>query len=236
MATPHIHANPGDFADVVLMPGDPLRAEHMATQFLKDVKRVNDVRNMFGYTGTYKDKRVSVMAHGMGIPSISIYAYELVKEFGVKTLIRVGSCGALHQDVKLGDIILAAGGSTDSNVNRLRFMGHDFAALPDYTLLHAAVTIASRRLVPVRVGNVFSTDSFYPSEPGIFDVLEKMGVLAAEMEVAGLYGLACEHGVRALGILTVSDHIRREERLTPEQRQKGFDTMIEIALETAIAT
>ena len=234
MATPHIDAKPDDFADVVLMPGDPLRAEYMATTFLTDVRRVNEVRNMYGYTGRYRDRRVSVMAHGMGIPSISIYATELIREFGVKTLIRVGSCGALMPEIQLGDLIVALGGSTDSKVNRLRFMDHDFAAIADAGLLAAAVEVARERKLTLRVGNVFSTDSFYTPQPQMFDVLEKMRVLAVEMEIAGLYGLAAEHGVRALGILTVSDHIRREERLSVEKRQRGFDTMIELALETAV--
>ena len=234
MATPHINANPGDFADVVLMPGDPLRAEHMANAFLDGARRVNDVRNMYGYTGEYQGKRVSVMAHGMGIPSISIYAVELIRDYGVKTLIRVGSCGALLPEIELGDVILAAGGSTDSKVNRLRFMDHDFAALADFGLLSTAAEVARERKVPVRIGNVFSSDSFYTPQPEMFDVLETMRVLAVEMEVAGLYGVAAERGVRALGMLTVSDHIRRGERLSSDERQRGFDAMIGVALETAV--
>lgn len=236
MSTPHIQAAPGDVADVALMPGDPQRAEHIASKFLTGARRVNEVRNMWAYTGRYKDRPVSVMSHGMGIPSCSIYATELVREFGVKRLIRVGSCGTLSADVKLGDVILALGASTDSKVNRMRFMDHDFSAIADYGMLACAADAARERGVPVRVGNVFSSDFFYTPQPEMFDVMEKMGVLGVEMEIAGLYGLAAEHGVRALGILTVSDHIRRGERLSPEERRSGFDAMIGIALETAIRT
>ena len=234
MPTPHISAQPGDFANTVLMPGDPLRAKFIADTWLAEVKQVNAVRGMFGYTGTYQGKRVSVMGHGMGIPSISIYATELIKHYGVKTVIRVGSCGALMQEIKLGEIIVAMGASTDSKVNRIRLMDHDYAAIADYDVMQASIVAAERQGKKVRVGNVFSSDLFYSPQTQLFDVLEKMKVLAVEMELAGLYGLAAEYGARALGILTVSDHIRRGEHLSPEQRQTSFGEMIEIALETAI--
>jgi purine-nucleoside phosphorylase len=235
MPTPHIQAQPGDFAEVALMPGDPLRAEHIANTFLADARRVNEVRNMYGYTGTYRGRRVSVMAHGRGIPSCSIYATELIREYGVRTLIRVGSCGALQEDIRLGDVILAAGASTDSKVNRMRFMDHDFAALADFGLLGAAAAAAAARDVPVRVGGVFSSDFFYSPQPQMFDVMTRMGILAVEMEIAGLYGLAAEHGARALGILTVSDHIRRGEHMPADARRTSFDAMIGVALDTALA-
>src|SRR5438874_2857825 len=153
MPTPHIGADPGDFADVVLMPGDPQRAEHIATTFLDGTRRVTEVRNVYGFTGKFRSRSVSVMAHGMGIPSCSIYATELIREYGVKTLIRVGSCGALAADLELGDVILALGASTDSKVNRVRLMGHDFAAIADYGLVALAVEAARARNVPLRVGN-----------------------------------------------------------------------------------
>jgi purine-nucleoside phosphorylase len=235
MPTPHISAQPGDFADTVLMPGDPLRAEYIAGKFLADARRVTEVRNVYGYTGLYQGKRVSVMAHGMGIPSCSIYATELVREYGVKTMIRVGSCGALAPDVRLGDVILALGASTDSKVNRIRFMDHDFAAIADFGLLELAVKAAREQGVAVRVGNVFSSDFFYTPQPQVFDVLEKLGILGIEMEAAGLYGVAAEHGARALAMLTVSDHIRRSEHLSADDRRTTFDAMIGIALGTAIA-
>ena len=233
MPTPHINANAGDFAETVLMPGDPLRAQFIAETWLKDAKQVNTVRNMFGYTGTYNGIRLSVMAHGMGIPSCSIYATELIKDFGVKNVIRIGSCGALMAEIKLGEIIIAMGASTDSKVNRLRLMDHDFAAIADYDLLRTACDVAKEQKKPVRVGNVFSADLFYTPQPELFDKLEKMQVLAVEMELAGLYGLAAEYGARALGILTVSDQIRTHEHMSAEARQSSFGEMITLALETA---
>jgi purine-nucleoside phosphorylase len=235
MPTPHIGAQPGDFADAVLMPGDPLRAEHIANKFLSEARRVTEVRNVYGYTGLFQGRRVSVMAHGMGIPSCSIYATELVREYGVKTLIRVGSCGALAPDVHLGDVIIALGASTDSKVNRIRFMDHDFAALADFGLVERAVAAARDHGVGVRVGNVFSSDFFYTPQPQVFDVMEKLGILAIEMEAAGLYGVAAEHGARALTLLTVSDHIRRSEHLSAEERRSTLDAMVRIALDVAIA-
>ena len=235
MPTPHISAQPGDFADTVLMPGDPLRAEYIAEKFLAHARRVTEVRNVYGYTGQYQGRRISVMAHGMGIPSCSIYATELVREYGVKVLIRVGSCGALAPDVRLGDVIIALGASTDSRANRIRFRDHDFAAIADFGLLERAVAAARAQRVPVRVGNVFSSDFFYTPEPQVFDVMEKMGILGLEMEAAGLYGVAAEHGARALAMLTVSDHIRRGEHLSSDERRTSFDAMIGIALGTAIA-
>jgi purine-nucleoside phosphorylase (EC 2.4.2.1) len=197
MPTPHISAPPGGFADVVLMPGDPQRAELIATTFLAEPRQVTNVRNVCGYTGSYRGRPVSVMAHGMGIPSCSIYATELVREYGVKALIRVGSCGVLAPELKLGDVLVAMGASTDSKVNRLRFLDHDFAALADYALLAGAVEAARALGIAVRVGNVFSSDFFYTPQPEMFDVLERMGILGVEMETAGLYGVAAEHGARA---------------------------------------
>ncbi len=233
MATPHISAAPGDFADVVLMPGDPQRAERIATTFLSEPRLVTNVRNVCGYTGSYRGRPVSVMAHGMGIPSCSIYATELVREYGVKALMRVGSCGVLAPDLKLGDVILAMGAATDSKVNRVRFLGHDFAPLADYGLLERAVGAARRLGVAVRVGSVFSSDFFYTPQPEVFDAVERLGILGVEMETAGLYGVAAEHGVRALSLLGVSDHIRRHEHLSPDERRTSFEAMIRIALETA---
>jgi purine-nucleoside phosphorylase len=235
MPTPHISAQTGDFAETVLMPGDPQRAEHIANTFLEGARRVTDVRNVWGYTGSFQGRRLSVMAHGMGIPSCSIYATELAKDYGVKTLIRVGSCGALAPEVKLGDVLIALGASTDSKVNRMRFLDHDFAAIADFGLVERAVKAARARNVPVRVGNVFSSDLFYHPQPQLNDLLEKLGVLGVEMEAAGLYGLAAELGVRALTLLTVSDHIRRGEKMSAEERRSSFDAMIRVALDTAIA-
>ncbi|HGN0869973.1 purine-nucleoside phosphorylase [Providencia alcalifaciens] len=234
MATPHINAEMGDFADVVLMPGDPLRAKYIAETFLQDARQVNNVRGMLGFTGTYKGRKISVMGHGMGIPSCSIYAKELITDFGVKTLIRVGSCGAVMDDVKLRDVVIGMGACTDSKVNRQRFKDHDFAAIADYDLVHNAVEAAKARNVNVRVGNLFSADLFYSPDPDMFKVMEKYGILGVEMEAAGIYGVAAEFGARALTICTVSDHIKTGEQTTSEERQTTFNEMIEIALDSVL--
>jgi len=231
MATPHINAPEGAFAETVLMPGDPLRAKHIADTFLQDVECVNTVRNMFGYTGTYQGKKVSVLGSGMGVPSMSIYATELVKFYGVKNIIRIGSCGGLPLDVKVRDVVIAMGASTDSNVNRNRLGGNlDFAALADFGLLERAVAAARAKSIDVKVGNLFTSDLFYNPDPTLFDRLEKYGVLGVEMEAAGLYGVAAEFGIKALAIMTVSDHIRTGEALSAELRQTSFNEMVEIAL------
>ncbi|ABE54316.1 purine-nucleoside phosphorylase [Shewanella denitrificans OS217] len=234
MATPHINAVPGAFAETMLFPGDPLRAKYIAETFLENVEQVTDVRNMLGFTGTYKGKRISVMGSGMGIPSASIYAYELIKEYGVKNLIRVGTCGAISTDVKVRDVIIAMGACTDSKVNRLRFKDHDFAAIADYSLLSAVVDSAKEHGTQIRVGNVFSADLFYTPDPQMFDVMEKMGVLGVEMEAAGLYGVAHELGAKALCVVTVSDHIRTGEKTTSDERQTTFNDMIIMTLDAAI--
>ncbi|MBD1556325.1 purine-nucleoside phosphorylase [Vibrio sp. S9_S30] len=234
MATPHINAQAGDFAETVLMPGDPLRAKYIAENFLEDAKQVCDVRNMFGFTGTYKGKKVSVMGHGMGIPSACIYTHELISEYGVKNIIRIGSCGAVKDDVNLMDVVIGMGASTDSKVNRIRFANHDFAAVADYGLLEEAVKQARANQIPVKVGNVFSADLFYTPEAGIFEKMEKLGILGVDMEAAGIYGVAAELGAKALTILTVSDHIIRGEKLSAEDRQKSFNDMMTVALETAV--
>ncbi|MFY2506786.1 purine-nucleoside phosphorylase [Vibrio pectenicida] len=234
MATPHINAHPDDFAEAVLMPGDPLRAKYIAETFLEDAKQVCDVRNMFGYTGSYKGHRISVMGHGMGIPSCSIYVHELITEYGVKNIIRIGSCGAVRDDVNLMDVVIGMGASTDSKVNRIRFNDHDFAAIADFELLEQAVKQARSQNVSIKVGNVFSADLFYTPESEIFEKMKKLGILGIDMEAAGIYGVAADHGARALTILTVSDHIIRGEKLSSEERQESFDDMMKVALETAI--
>ncbi|GIU06413.1 purine-nucleoside phosphorylase [Shewanella glacialipiscicola] len=234
MATPHINAVEGAFAETMLFPGDPLRAKYIAETFLENVEQVTDVRNMLGFTGTYKGKRISVMGSGMGIPSCSIYATELIRDYGVKNLIRVGTCGAISTDVKVRDVIIGMGACTDSAVNRLRFKGQDFAAIADYELMNAVIESAKARGIKVRVGNIFSADLFYTPDPQMFDVMEKMGVLGVEMEAAGLYGVAHEFGARALCVVTVSDHIRTGEKTSAEERQTTFNDMIIMTLEAAI--
>jgi purine-nucleoside phosphorylase len=231
MPTPHISAEKGDFAPSILLPGDPLRAKHIADDFLEDVRQVNTVRNMLGYTGSYMGVPISVMGTGMGIPSASIYATELITEYGVERLIRVGSCGGILPTVEIRDVILAIGACTDSGVNRIRYGGFDFAATADFALLRSAAEAAAAKGIEVKVGNVHSADLFYNPDPAAFDRMEAMGVLAVEMEAAGLYGVAAEKGGRALTIATVSDHVRTGASTSSEEREQTFDGMVEIALE-----
>ncbi len=233
MATKHMNAEPGDFAETILMPGDPLRARYIADTFLDDARQVNDVRNMWGFTGSYRGKDISVMAHGMGIPSASIYCNELITEYGAKRIIRVGSCGTVNPDVSLRDLVIGMGASTDSGVNRMRFGGYDYAAIASYPLLRQAVRAAENMKVRFHVGNIFSADLFYTPEPEMFDVMAKYNILGIEMEAAGIYALAAEHGIEALAICTVSDDIRSGKALSTEDRQTSFDEMIGVALETA---
>lgn len=235
MATKHMNAAPGDFAETVLMPGDPLRAQYIADTWFDNPRRVTDVRNMWGFTGEYKGKPISVMAHGMGIPSVSIYVTELIESYGVKRLLRVGSCGTSHPDVKMRDLIIAQGASTDSNVNRMRFGGYDLAALASFDLVQKAVAAAEAQKLRYHVGNIFSADLFYTPDPDMFETLAKYNVYGVEMEAAGLFPIAAEHGVEALAICTVSDDIRSGEALTTDERAKTFDEMITVALETTIA-
>ncbi len=235
MATKHMNAAPGDFAETVLMPGDPLRAQYIADTYLDDARRVTDVRNMWGFTGKYKGHAVSVMAHGMGIPSASIYCTELITEYGVKRVIRVGSCGTSHPDVKLRDIIIGMGASTDSGVNRMRFGGYDLAALATFDLVRKAVAAAEQQGVRYHVGNIFSGDLFYTPDPDMFEILAKYNVYGIEMEAAGIYPIAAEHDVEALAICTVSDDIPSGAALSSAERETTFDAMILVALETVIA-
>ena len=230
MSTPHIEAEDGAFAETVLFPGDPLRAKFIAETFLEEVKQVNGVRNMLGFTGTFAGKVVSVMGSGMGIPSLSIYAKELITEYGVKNLIRVGSCGAISPQVKVRDILIGLGASTDSGVNRARFGGYDFAAVADWELVRAAVESAERQEIKVEVGTLFSADLFYNPQGEMFDRMEAMGILAVEMEAAGLFGVCAEFGAKGLAVCTVSDHIRTGESLSSEERESGFADMMKVVL------
>lgn len=234
MATPHISADKDAIAEAVLLPGDPLRASYIAETHLQDAQQVTSVRNMLGFTGSYRGMPVSVMGTGMGIPSASIYTTELVREYGVKKLIRVGSAGGLGDRIQLRDVLIAAGACTDSRVNRARYGGWDFAAVADFALVRAAVDAADALGVATKVGLVHSSDLFYDPTPDKFDILEKMGVLAVEMEAAGIYGVAAETGARALTIVTVSDHIRTGEETSSEEREKTFTDMMRIALDALI--
>ncbi|MFW3615181.1 purine-nucleoside phosphorylase [Billgrantia antri] len=234
MATPHIQGERGIFADTVLMPGDPLRAKYIAETFLEDAREVNNVRNMLGFTGRYRGRDISVMGHGMGIPSVSIYAKELITDYGVERLIRVGSCGAVRDDVAVRDVVIGLGASTDSAVNRTRFMGHDFAAIADFELTRHAVDAAAAQGVPVKVGNLFSADLFYNPQGELFELMKRYGIIGVEMEAAGLYGVAAEFGGRAMTICTVSDHILKGESLPSEARERSFNEMVEVALDAVL--
>ena len=232
MPTSHIAAEPGDFAKIVLMPGDPLRAKFVANSFLDDARCVNEVRNMLAYTGNYEGLPVSVMGGGMGMPSTSIYATELFQEFGVETIIRIGSCGSIHTDVNVGDLIAAMGASTDSNVNRLRFLGHDFAAIADYGLLSAWVRKAEESAIDVTVGNILSTDTFYHLTDEIYQVAANLQIVGVEMEAAALYRIAAEQAGRALCVLTVSDHIIKGEKMTAVELETSFSEMMKVTLDS----
>lgn len=232
----HIGAKNGEIADKILLPGDPLRAKYIADTYLEDVIQYNHVRGMNGYTGTYKGEKVSVQGTGMGIPSISIYVNELISSYNVQKLIRVGTCGAIQKDVHVRDLILAQGSTTDSQTNQMIFSGIDYAPLADFTLLKNAYEIAAKKRKDIRVGNVFTSDTFYrDNAKEVNGLLAKYGVLAIEMETTALYTLAAKFGRQALSILTVSDHVLTGEETTAEERQTSFHEMMEIALETAIS-
>ena len=231
--TPHNNAKAGDFAKTVLMPGDPLRAKYIAETYLENPRQVNAVRNMLGYTGTYKGKEVSVMGAGMGMPSIGIYSYELFNFYDVDQIIRIGSAGGMQDNIKLMDVVIAMGACTDSNFAYQYGLPGTFAPIADYGLLSRAVEIAKSQGTNVVVGNVLSTDVFYNTMSNANDLWKNMGVLAVEMEAAGLYMNAAKAGKKALCMLTISDHVYTGEALDAEERQLGFGKMMEIALELA---
>ncbi|MGI5212874.1 purine-nucleoside phosphorylase [Plantactinospora sp. CA-290183] len=232
----HIGANPGEIAERVLMPGDPLRAKWIAETYLEGARCYSTVRGMLGFTGRWAGTEVSVQGSGMGMPSASIYAHELINEYGVKSLIRVGSCGALSEDLQLRDVIAANGSSTDSNMNRVRFDGLiDYAPVADFGLLRTAVDVAGQRGIQMRVGPVLAADAFYTDRPDLYDRLAEYGVLAVEMESAALYTIAARFKARALTVLTVSDHIKTGEKTTAQEREQTFGQMVEVALDTIVA-
>ncbi|TCZ76349.1 purine-nucleoside phosphorylase [Paenibacillus albiflavus] len=230
----HIGAKEGQIAESVLLPGDPLRAKYIAETFLENVECYNEVRGMYGFTGTYQGKRVSVQGTGMGIPSASIYINELISSYGVQNLIRVGTCGAIQKDVKVRDVLLAQGACTDSSMNRITFPGYDYAPIANFDLLKKAYDAGVNKGLHIRVGNVFSADMFYSNNPDMTLKLGSYGVLAVEMEAAALYTIAAKFGVKALAVLTVSDHILTGEETTAAERQTTFNEMIEVALHTVL--
>jgi len=233
--TVHIGAKPGDIAETVLLPGDPYRAKWAAENFLKDVKLVNEVRGMLGFTGTYNGNRVTIQGSGMGMPSLSIYVNELIKDYGAETLIRIGSCGGMQPYVKVRDVIIAMTATTVATPSSTIFKELNFAPTANYQLLHAAACAAEKRGTPIHVGGIYSSDTFYDERPDLGKEMMRHGILGVEMEAAELYTLAARYGKRALAVLTVSDHIVTGESLPSDQRERSFGDMIEIALEAAFA-
>ena len=231
--TIHIGAKPGEIADTVLMPGDPLRAKWAAETFLDGTKCVNETRGMLGFTGTWKGHRVSIQGSGMGMPSLSIYANELIRDFGAKTLIRIGSCGAMQKSVGIRDVIVAMTASSLSTPSRGFFREMNFAPSANYGLLRRAVAAAEAKGVTTHVGGIYSADVFYDERPDLNEQMTRHGILAVEMEAAELYTVAARFGVRALAVLTVSDHLLTEEALPSEDRERSFGDMVEMALEAA---
>jgi len=226
----HIEAKKGEIAETVLLPGDPLRAKWIAESFLEDITCYNNIRGMLGYTGFYQGKRVSVQGTGMGIPSAMIYAHELITEFDVKNLIRVGSAGAFQPDLKLLDIVIAMSASTTSSLNRSRFDGADYAPTASFNLFMKAVTHINKKGIAFKAGNVLSSDIFYDDDPEFYKKWANYGVLCVEMETAGLYTIAAKYGVNALSILTISDSLVNGDEISPEMRENKLSEMVEIAL------
>ncbi|SFL96995.1 purine-nucleoside phosphorylase [Halanaerobium salsuginis] len=229
----HIGAKQGEIAETILLPGDPLRAKFIAENYLENVEQYNSVRGMYGYTGTYQGKKVSTQGTGMGMPSLSIYVNELIRDYGVKNLIRVGSCGSYNEEAALRDVILVQSACTNSNLNKMRFKGKDFAPTASFKLLSKAYQAAEKQQKEVKVGTVLSSDSFYNDDQEAWHKWQEYGVLAVEMESAELFTLAAKYGVDALTILTVSDSIVTGEETTAQEREKTFTDMMEIALALA---
>ena len=230
----HIGAKEGDIAETVLLPGDPKRAKWIAENYLENAFCYTDIRGMLGFTGTYKGKKVSIQGTGMGIPSISIYITELMKDYGVKNLIRVGSAGSYQKDVNVRDVVIAMSTSTDSNINNRRFNGANFSPTANFELFKTALKVAEEKNIKIKAGNVLTSDEFYNDNSDYYKKWADFGVLAVEMETAGLYTLAAKYKAKALSILTISDSLVSPEITSPEEREKTFSEMIELALETAI--
>ncbi|XBC40710.1 MAG: purine-nucleoside phosphorylase [Buchnera aphidicola (Nurudea yanoniella)] len=233
MSTSHINAKKGDFSDFVLMPGDPIRAKYIAKNYLKNAVEVTNVRAMLGFTGTYKGKRVSIMSHGIGIPSCIIYVQELITEYNVKKIIRIGTCGTICKDINVNDLIIGLGASTDSKINRLRFHDNDFSAVANFNLVHNLVVSSKNLGIKVNVGSFFTTDSFYHDNEVLSDI-KKFNILGIEMETAGLYSLSSEFGIQSASICTVSDHISKKIQISFKDRESSLDNMIRIALESVL--
>ncbi|CAL4324098.1 purine-nucleoside phosphorylase [Buchnera aphidicola] len=235
MTTPHINANNNSFSELVMMSGDPFRVKYIAENFLKHCIQITNVRSMLGFTGYYNDVLVSIMSHGMGIPSAAIYVEELIKSYRVKKIIRVGTCGTIQKKINLKDIIIAIGACTDSNFNRLRFNNYDFSAVANFNIISNAVRIAKKMRINIQVGSFFTTDTFYMNSELLYPLLKKYNILGIDMETSGIYSIAAEHSVKAMSICSVSDHITRNQKLSSVERESSLCEMIKLALETLIA-
>ncbi|QFQ32343.1 purine-nucleoside phosphorylase [Buchnera aphidicola] len=233
MSTFHINSKKNDFSDTILMPGDPIRAKYIAENYLNNFKQINKTRLMLAYTGYYKDKKISVMSHGIGIPSATLYVRELITEYNVKKIIRIGTCGAVRDDIKLRDIVIGLGASTDSKFNRIRFQNHDYAAISDFNIAYNAFLLAKKINLKIHIGNFFTTDSFY-TDQNMLDILKKYNIVGIDMETAGIYSVASEFKAQALSICTVSDHISKKESVSSKDRESSFNEMIALSLETAL--
>ncbi|CAL4325860.1 Purine nucleoside phosphorylase DeoD-type [Buchnera aphidicola (Protaphis terricola)] len=233
MPTFHISSKKGDFSDTILMPGDPIRAKYIAKNYLDDFKKINETRLMLAYTGYYKNKKISVMSHGIGIPSSALYVKELISYYNVKKIIRIGTCGAIRHDIKLRDIVISLGASTDSKFNRIRFNFHDYAAIADFEMTYNAFLTAKKNNIKVHIGNFFTTDSFY-TDDSMLNILNKYNIIGIDMETAGIYSVAAEFKAKALSICTVSDHIFKKEFISSKDRESSFNDMITLSLETAL--
>ena len=233
MSTPHIAAEVGSIASTVLLPGDPLRAQHLARQFLSDCVEVSARRNMLGFTGRYRGERITIMGSGMGIPSCAIYVTELARVYGVKRIVRVGTCGGIG-DVEIGDLLMAQSAATDSSFNRVQFGGHDLSTCADFELMQDVSAQARRAGIALRVAHVFSTDSFYDGDADILGLLARHHISGIEMESAGLYGVAMRERIQALSVLTMTDHLERNEHMAPDQRERGLAQMAEVVLDSLL--
>lgn len=233
MTTTHINANYGDFSETVLMAGDPNRVQYISKTFLNKNRKINDIRGMLGFTGIYKNKKISIMSHGIGIPSASIYVKELITNFGVKNILRIGTCCAINKNIQLRDIIIGMGACTDSKTNRIKFNNNDFSAIADYNLMKNAIETAKSKKIKFFVGNLFTTDFFYIKNKFFFNTIKKFGILGLEMEAAGIYSVAAEYGVKALTICTVSDLLNKK-KIKPKDRENSLNEMIEIALDSTL--
>ena len=234
MVTPHINAAKEDFSDCVLMPGDPLRAKYIAKNYLNNAREITNVRSMLGYTGEYKKHRVSIMSHGIGIPSCLIYLRELIFEYNVKKVIRIGTCGTVIENVNINDIIVCLGSSTDSKVNRIRFHDNDFSSVADFYLICDLVNSAKKMGIKISIGNFFTTDLFYTDNDQLLNTLKRYNIRGIDMETAGIYSLASEFGIQAVSVCTVSDHILQKKKTNYIDRESNLNDMIKISLEALI--